>query len=546
MSAARRPLVRLYFAGALVVLAALGAVTALVLRQQSAHARAVAEALHHEDVRTALWRMETRVASMLALTTSRVALVQQRPGTFEANWIDPLQNALNPTEVLDVCVQQNLLAAADGAYWMACSVTPPGQPPQPEPPPQGHAWTNPSQQNIANRGMQRSVDEYDRRVGANAASQLAFNNSVGAEDQRIHVGPLASIWDRTGGELHLQLARRIQGPGGASHESYGLEWSELSELLLAEVTDLFPTAKLEPIEPSDPPLVGAERAQRLAALPARLVVPPSRPAEDLPRAYAWTLAGAWVALVFALAVGAFALRASYAYGDKHRRFTHAVTHELRTPLTTFRMYSEMLARGMVSPESQREYHATLEAESSRLARLVDNVLRYARLDDGKHGPPRTTLGASDLVERCLPELARACANAGARLEVEDLVEGDVQVTTDAEAVLQILSNLVENACKYGRPVSADEIEEPCTITLRAAACDGALTLDVCDGGAGIPAAERERIFEPFDRGGRDSSDAAPGVGLGLALSRALAHELGGELALLPAARGAVFRLTLPR
>jgi signal transduction histidine kinase len=551
MSSARRPLVRLYSLGSLVVLVALGAVTALVVHQQRAHSRSVAEALHHEDVRTALWRMETRVASMLAMTTSRVALVQQEPGSYSANRIDFAQNALNPTGAPGEDLQQDLVKAADQAYVMACGL-PQGAAVSDEAvrleaaPPVAQVWTNPSQQNIANRGVQRSVDEYDRRVGANLNGQVALSNNFETGELDFNVGPLASVWDRSGGELELQLARRIQGRSGVSHESYALEWSELSQLLLAEITDLFPTAQLVPIEASDPPRQGAERAQRLAALPAQLVVPPPKPAEDLPRGYVWTLGGAWLALVFALAVGGLALRSSYAYGDKHRRFTHAVTHELRTPLTTFRMYSEMLARGMVPPASQQEYHATLEAESSRLARLVDNVLRYARLEDGKHGPPRTEVGASDLVERCLPELARTCANAGARLDVQDLLEGDVRVRTDVEAVLQVLSNLVENACKYGRPVEATADAPEVSVTLRASLVAGRVALDVCDSGAGIPLAVQRSIFEPFDRGGRDSSDRAPGVGLGLALSRALARELGGELVLLPSARGAVFRLTLPR
>jgi signal transduction histidine kinase len=551
MNSARRPLVRLYILGSLVVLAALGAVTALVVHQQRAHSRAVAEALHHEDVRTALWRMETRVASMLALTTSRVALVQQEPGSYSANRVDFTQNALNPTDAPAEGLQQDLVRAADQAYVMACGLpqgaaASDGAVPLAVSPPVAQVWTNPSQQNIANRGVQRSVDEYDRRVGANLNGQVALSNNFESGELDFNVGPLASVWDRSGGDLELQLARRIQGRSGASHESYALEWSELSQLLLAEITDLFPTAQLVPIEASDPPRQGAERAQRLAALPAQLVVPPPKPAEDLPRGYVWTLGGAWLALVFALAVGGLALRSSYAYGDKHRRFTHAVTHELRTPLTTFRMYSEMLARGMVPPASQQEYHATLEAESSRLARLVDNVLRYARLEDGKHGPPRTEVGASELVERCIPELARTCANAGARLDVQDLLEGDVRVTTDVEAVLQVLSNLVENACKYGRPVEATADAPEVSVTLRASLVAGRVALDVCDSGAGVPLTVQRSIFEPFDRGGRDSSDRAPGVGLGLALSRALARELGGELVLLPSARGAVFRLTLPR
>jgi signal transduction histidine kinase len=384
--------------------------------------------------------------------------------------------------------------------------------------------------------VRRSVEEFERRGWSNLQSQIATPTG-----EELLVGPLISRWDRSGPGVGLQFARRIEAPSGASHESYRVEWDELSRLLLAEVDDLFPTARLEPVEPLAAD-AGDERALRLAALPARLVVPPPRPAEDLPRAYVWTLGGAWGALLFALAAGFLALRSSYAYGDRHRRFTHAVTHELRTPLTTFRMYSEMLARGMVPEASRADYLATLESESSRLARLVDNVLRYARLEDGRQRLAPSEIGAAELVERCVPELARACARRGARLEVRDAELGPARLATDPEAVLQILSNLVDNACKYGRPAGG---ADGAAIVLRATAAGGSLALEVSDDGPGVPAAAARSIFEPFDRGGRDPSDREPGVGLGLALARQLALELGGSLELCPSVRGATFRLSLP-
>jgi len=68
---------------------------------------------------------------------------------------------------------------------------------------------------------------------------------------------------------------------------------------------------------------------------------------------------------------------------------------------------------------------------------------------------------------------------------------------------------------------------------------------VRDDGPGVPSSVQGSIFDPFERGGRDASDPAPGVGLGLALSRALAHDLGGRLTLEPSERGATFRLVLP-
>jgi signal transduction histidine kinase len=544
MTARRRPYMAASTYGALAVVAAFVALTFAVLRQQASHARAVAEALHHEDVRTALWRMETRVAALLALTTNRVALVEQQPGGYLWNTIDPASNMLNPAAPMEETLQSKMVDAADRAYIMACGIhgeeqgaAASGSNEVAEAP----AWTNPRQQDIGNRGVQRSVDEFDRRSSANVAQQVTLANTDTLEGE-FCIGPLASVWQRGAAGLELHFARRIQGPNGASHESYRLDWDGLAALLLAEIADLFPSAQLLPLE--DTEAEGLERAMRLAAVPAQLVVPPPRPAEDLPHGHLWTLGGAWSALLFALVMGGLALRASYAYGDKHRRFTHAVTHELRTPLTTFRMYSEMLARGMVPPASQGEYLTTLESEATRLARLVDNVLRYARLEDVGQAVPMSEVAAGGLVERCVPELARICERSGASLEVQDLIEGDVRLRTDPEAVLQVLANLVENACKYGRPPQTDD-GAAVPVVLRATCEAGRMRLDVCDEGPGVPRGVERSIFEPFDRGGRDSSDRAPGVGLGLALSRALASELGGSLALVPSARGAVFRLTLP-
>jgi signal transduction histidine kinase len=528
----RRPLLALYALGSAIAVTALAIVTVVVLRQQEQHARAVADALHQEDVRTALWRMETRLGSLLAMTTGVASQAPPDPGTYVANWIEPAMNSIQQAEIPPADRQQELIEAADRAF-AGCSLADAQADPQPP------AWTNPNQQAVSNRGAERSADEFERRGFSNLAQQMAVQNAGVPDAPELLVGPLATCWDSSGGTLALEFARRIEGRGGASHASYRIQWDELSSLLRAEIGDLFPTAALEPIE--EAARNRDDRAQRLAAIPVRLVVPPPLPATDLPRDYVWALAGAWVALAFALGVGGFALRSSYASGDRHRRFTHAVTHELRTPLTTFRMYSEMLSRGIVPPARQPEYLATLETESARLARLVDNVLRYSRLEGGHGSVPRVRMGASELVKRCVPDLAPICAAHRAQLEVEELDDGSAELVTDADAVLQVLSNLVENACKYGR----SEGVEPARIHLRVARQDSRLCFDLSDLGPGIPKAVERAIFEPFDRGALDSSDRCPGVGLGLALSRALAGELGGTLELLPSTKGATFRLALP-
>ena len=99
---------------------------------------------------------------------------------------------------------------------------------------------------------------------------------------------------------------------------------------------------------------------------------------------------------------------------------------------------------------------------------------------------------------------------------------------------------MDNAAKYAAGKDQSEIH------LRASTSNGSLVLTVRDHGPGVPRDQAKAIFAAFDRGGREVSDPVPGVGLGLALSRGLAREMGGDLTLeSPADGGALFRLELP-
>jgi len=114
------------------------------------------------------------------------------------------------------------------------------------------------------------------------------------------------------------------------------------------------------------------------------------------------------------------------------------------------------------------------------------------------------------------------------------------LSTDDEAIGQILFNLIDNAAKYARGARDPHVHVVVRRTANRA------QIDVRDHGEGVPAAFAARIFAPFDRGARQAaSNDAPGVGLGLPLARALARDLGGELELVPGGDGACFRLTLP-
>jgi signal transduction histidine kinase len=252
---------------------------------------------------------------------------------------------------------------------------------------------------------------------------------------------------------------------------------------------------------------------------------------------------AWACALLAAAAVAGLLWGVMQLSERRAAFVSAVTHELRTPLTTFQMYAEMLADGMVTEESQRaEYLATLRREASRLIHLVENVLSYARLERGRANHRMERLTAGELVDRVVPRLSDRARQSGMELRIEmpAPVTSEV-VCTNPGVVEQILFNLVDNACKYAK--QADDRR----IHLGSQLGRGHLELTVRDHGPGVAARSARRVFRPFCKSARDAAESAPGVGVGLALSRRLARQLGGELSLVSVnGRGASFLLVLRR
>jgi signal transduction histidine kinase len=254
-----------------------------------------------------------------------------------------------------------------------------------------------------------------------------------------------------------------------------------------------------------------------------------------------TLATAWAAMAVAAAAVAGLLASVLALSERRAAFVSSVTHELRTPLTTFRLYSGLLEEGMVQPAEVPAYHATLRREADRLTHLVENVLAYARLERGRHAGRLVPLSVQELLDTVTPRPAERARQAG----FEWLLEADqatrrLSVTTDPAAVEQVLFNLVDNACKYARG------GEPAVIEVTATPRGRSLAIVVRDHGPGVAAHEAARLFEPFRKSARDAAEGAAGVGLGLALSRRLARQMGGDLFYDPLAEGGSrFVLKLP-
>jgi signal transduction histidine kinase len=212
-----------------------------------------------------------------------------------------------------------------------------------------------------------------------------------------------------------------------------------------------------------------------------------------------------------------------------------VSHELRTPLTAIKGLVETLRDGAVDDLGARDkFLASIEGETDRLIRLVNDLLVLSRADSQALILRRESFD--------LTALARDCADELATPRVGIVVEGaPTQVYADPDRIRQVLVNLLDNAIRYSPPGE--------TVRVNISAAPNAITVSVQDRGPGIPASEQARVFERFYRAdksrARDPQDSA-GAGLGLAIAQTLVAAHGGHIALESReGHGTTIRFTLP-
>ncbi len=211
----------------------------------------------------------------------------------------------------------------------------------------------------------------------------------------------------------------------------------------------------------------------------------------------------------------------------------SVSHDLRTPLMAISTSAGALARPdlVIDDADRAELLATILDASDRLDHLVSNLLDLSRLQAGGAEPRRELIELEDVVVAALDELGPAAVRVEASLP-----EDSPAVEADSSQLQRALVNLIENALKYS------PAEEPVRVQVGASGPEA--TIRVIDHGPGVSQAERELIFEPFQRG-RRASDAA-GAGLGLAIARGFAEANGGRVTVESrAGQGATFVLALP-
>jgi signal transduction histidine kinase len=206
--------------------------------------------------------------------------------------------------------------------------------------------------------------------------------------------------------------------------------------------------------------------------------------------------------------------------ETRSQFIASVSHELKTPLTSIRMFAETLSMGRASERLKSEYLEIIVNESERLARLVDNVLDFSKLEQGKKLYRFRATRLDEVANSAVRAMQFPLAQQGFQLHVnidEDLPE----LQADSDAVQQAILNLLTNAMKY----SGDARE----IDLRVLARNGDAVIEVADRGLGLAPDEQKRIFEKFYRAPSHESRLIAGTGLGLTLVAHIAKAHGGNV-----------------
>lgn len=202
-------------------------------------------------------------------------------------------------------------------------------------------------------------------------------------------------------------------------------------------------------------------------------------------------------------------------------FVANVSHELRTPLSSIRIFSETLKQNRaISQDKQDQYLDTITSESDRLARLVDNVLDFSRLERQAKDFDFQPINIGEVIESTVDAARFYAEQHGAAVSLKmapDLPE----IMADKESISQMVMNLIDNAVKY----SEDEGE----ITVNVFHRGQNIVIQVVDKGVGIDEEDMKKIFDKFYRGKNVENLGTGGTGLGLTMAKAIAIAHGGDI-----------------
>lgn len=218
-------------------------------------------------------------------------------------------------------------------------------------------------------------------------------------------------------------------------------------------------------------------------------------------------------------------------------FVANVSHELRTPVSVIRANAETLLDGALEDlDDARNFVSAIHRNSERISNLVADLLDLARIESGSTAVASQPVDLMEVVARTIGSV-RTLAE-GLNITIHDTMDDSVFCMADEDALEQVLTNLIENAVKYGR--------EEGNIWVRSYATPGRIRVEVIDDGLGIESVHRTRLFERFYRVDKGRSRSSGGTGLGLSIVKHLVNNMGGQVGMEPnRPTGSVFWITLP-
>lgn len=244
--------------------------------------------------------------------------------------------------------------------------------------------------------------------------------------------------------------------------------------------------------------------------------------------------------------------------EQKSNFVSSVSHELRAPIASVRLMAENLERGKISgAEKQNEYFRFIVQECRRLLSLIENVLDFSRIEQGRKQYEFEPTNLIALTETTVKLMEPYAAERGVRLELNAALRiPNSEMDVDGRAIQQALVNLIDNAIKHSArgetvTVGLEVVAAVCDRSgvandLRRSQTAATVALSVADHGPGIPASEHEKIFERFYRLGSELRRETQGVGIGLSVVKHIVEAHGGKVLVeSEVGKGSRFTIELP-
>jgi signal transduction histidine kinase len=357
------------------------------------------------------------------------------------------------------------------------------------------------------------------------------------------------------GEIQAAIERHLEALPG--HRDCREAWSSASVLVTEALAALSWRERPPPLLDDSGGLLRPDDEARMAVRRAELGLERVMAMEraelaraELAQARSTSLANAvivsaYAALLLLIGVAAYAVRGHLKQRERReaeqehtlemqQRLIGIVGHDLRTPLNAIAGSAKLLARAPDLPSSRARAAQRIVSSAGRMSRMVLDLLDFTRTRVAGGlpvSPEPANLG--EICRRVVQEVR--AARPGSDIRVVE--EGDLSGEWDPARLEQILSNLVANACHYGKPGRP--------VLVRATGKAGTVTVEVHNEGAPIPDEVLPVIFEPFKRGTPDLRDASGNVGLGLFIVRTLVDAHGGSIDVATGEAGTTFSVRLP-